>query len=134
MKVKETLPATTDYLQYKASGQWNGTGDFQLSFTGEIYVYMLILTQREVDGLEYKYRTLFEQTDRLIQLTAGIYEKNAEALKALRESGLVIAPEGSGIFAKDANGKIGFIGVSVEEKDAEGNTKPLSNFLLMILS
>lgn len=123
LKVKETLPATTDYLQYKASGQWNGTGDFQLSFTGEIYVYMLILTQREVDGLEYKYRTLFEQTDRLIQLTAGIYEKNAEALKALRESGLVIAPEGSGIFAKDANGKIGFIGVSVEEKDAEGNTK-----------
>lgn len=123
LKVKETLPATTDYRQYKASGQWNGTGDFQLSFTGEIYVYMLILTQREVDGLEYKYRTLFEQTDRLIQLTAGIYEKNAEALKALRESGLVIAPEGSGIFAKDANGKIGFIGVSVEEKDAEGNTK-----------
>ena len=123
LKVKETLPATTDYLQYKASGQWNGTGDFQLSFTGEIYVYMLILTQREVDGLEYKYRTLFEQTDRLIQLTAGIYEKNAEALKALRESGLVIVPEGSGIFAKDANGKIGFIGVSVEEKDAEGNTK-----------
>lgn len=123
LKVKETLPVTTDYLQYKASGQWNGTGDFQLSFTGEIYVYMLILTQREVDGLEYKYRTLFEQTDRLIQLTAGIYEKNAEALKALRESGLVIAPEGSGIFAKDANGKIGFIGVSVEEKDAEGNTK-----------
>ena len=123
LKIKETLPATTDYLQYKASGQWNGTGDFQLSFTGEIYVYMLILTQREVDGLEYKYRTLFEQTDRLIQLTAGIYEKNAEALKALRESGLVIAPEGSGIFAKDANGKIGFIGVSVEEKDAEGNTK-----------
>lgn len=123
LKVKETLPATTDYMQYKASGQWNGTGDFQLSFTGEIYVYMLILTQREVDGLEYKYRTLFEQTDRLIQLTAGIYEKNAEALKALRESGLVIAPEGSGIFAKDANGKIGFIGVSVEEKDAEGNTK-----------
>ena len=123
LKVKETLPATTDYLQYKASGQWNGTGDFQLSFTGEIYVYMLILTQREVDGLEYKYRTLFEQTDRLIQLTAGIYEKNAEALKALRESGLVIAPEGSGIFAKDANGKIGFIGVSVEVKDAEGNTK-----------
>ena len=123
LKVKETLPATTDYLQYKASGQWNGTGDFQLSFTGEIYVYMLILTQREVDGLEYKYRTLFEQTDRLIQLTVGIYEKNAEALKALRESGLVIAPEGSGIFAKDANGKIGFIGVSVEEKDAEGNTK-----------
>lgn len=123
LKVKETLPTTTDYLQYKASGQWNGTGDFQLSFTGEIYVYMLILTQREVDGLEYKYRTLFEQTDRLIQLTAGIYEKNAEALKALRESGLVIAPEGSGIFAKDANGKIGFIGVSVEEKDAEGNTK-----------
>jgi len=123
LKIKETLSATTDYLQYKASGQWNGTGDFQLSFTGEIYVYMLILTQREVDGLEYKYRTLFEQTDRLIQLTAGIYEKNAEALKALRESGLVIAPEGSGIFAKDANGKIGFIGVSVEEKDAEGNTK-----------
>ena len=123
LTVKEDLSVTESYEQYKAVGQWNGTGDFKLSFTGEIYVYMLILTQREVDDLEYKYRTLFEQTDRLIQLTAGIYGKDPTALKVLRESGLVIEPEGSGIFAKDADGKVGFIGVSVQEIDTNGNTK-----------
>lgn len=123
LTVSEDLSVTEGYEQYKAVGQWNGTGDFKLSFTGEIYVYMLILTQREIDDLEYKYRTLFEQTDRLIQLTAGIYGKDPAALKVLRESGLVIEPEGSGIFAKDADGKVGFIGVSVQEVDTDGNTK-----------
>lgn len=123
LQINEELSVTEGYEQYKASAQWNGTGDFRLSFTGEIYIYMLILTQREIDDLEYKYRTLFQQTDRLIQLTAGIYDKDPDAQKVLRESGLVIAPEGSGIFAKDADGNIGFIGVSVEETDTDGNTK-----------
>ena len=123
LKVSEELPVTSGYEQYKAVGQWNGTGDFRLSFTGEIYVYMLILTQREVDDLQYKYRTLFRQTDRLVQLTAGIYDKDLEAQKALRESGLLIAPEGSGIFVRNTDGTVGFIGVGVEETDTEGNTK-----------
>ena len=123
LKVSEELPVTSGYEQYKAVGQWNGTGDFHLAFTGEIYVYMLILTQREVDDLQYKYRTLFRQTDRLVQLTAGIYDKDLEAQKVLRESGLFIAPEGSGIFVRNTDGTVGFIGVGVEETDTEGNTK-----------
>lgn len=123
LKVSEQLLPTENYVQYKAVGQWNGTGDFRLAFTGEMYVYMLILTQREVDDLQYKYRTLFQQTDRLVQLTAGIYGKDPDAIKVLRESGLMIAPEGSGIFVRNADGKTGFIGVGVQEYDTEGNTK-----------
>lgn len=129
LRVNEELTVTSGYKQFKAVGQWNGTGDFKLAFTGEIYVYMLILTQREIETLEYKYRTLFEQTDRLIQLTAGIYGKDAEALRVLRESGLVIAPDGSGIYARDADGNVGFIGVCVEETDADGNTKTVIKLL-----
>lgn len=35
----------------------------------------------------------------------------------------MIQPEGTGIYIKDANGKLALIGVGVEETDAEGNKK-----------
>ena len=44
MSVEEDLAETAGYTQYTCSGLWNGTGDFKLSFTGDIYLYMLILS------------------------------------------------------------------------------------------
>ncbi|MCS3102251.1 hypothetical protein NXW38_25610 [Bacteroides ovatus] len=67
----------------------------------------------------YKYRTLFEQSDRLVKISAAVFDKDGNALK---ETGLVIKPEGSGLYAQDNTGKIALIGVSVEEEDEYGNT------------
>lgn len=66
MEVEEEIAATTGYVQYSCDGLWNGTGDFKLSFTGEIYLYMLVLSTDKVEALTYKYRTLFEQSERLV--------------------------------------------------------------------
>ena len=49
----------------------------------------------------------------------SITDKDGNALK---ETGLVIKPEGSGLYAQDNTGKIALIGVSVEEEDEYGNT------------
>ena len=43
--------------------------------------------------MAYKYRTLFEQSDRLVKISAAVFDKDGNALK---ETGLVIKPEGSG--------------------------------------
>lgn len=120
MEVSENLEATEGYQQYSCNGLWNGTGDFKLSFSGEIYLYMLILSTDRIESLTYKYRTLFEQSERLVKISSAVFDKDENALK---ETGLFIKPEGAGLYAQDADGKVALIGVSVDEVDEEGNKK-----------
>lgn len=120
MEVSEEIAATGGYVQYTCSGLWNGTGDFKLVFDGDIYLYMLVLSTDKIEALTYKYKTLFEQSERLVKISAAVYDKDE---RALQETGLMVQPEGTGIYIKDANGKLALIGVGVEETDAEGNKK-----------
>jgi hypothetical protein len=116
MEVSESLTETDGYVQYTCSGLWNGTGDFRLAFDGDIYIYMFVLSTDEIDSLTYKYRTLFEQSDRLAKLSAAIYDKDDNLL---RETGLLVQPEGSGIYMQGADGKLALIGVGVEGSDGK---------------
>lgn len=120
MEVSEEIAAIGGYVQYTCSGLWNGTGDFKLAFDGDIYLYMLVLSTDKIEALTYKYKTLFEQSERLVKISAAVYDKDE---RALQETGLMIQPEGTGIYIKDANGKLALIGVGVEETDGEGNKK-----------
>ncbi len=120
MEVLEDIEVTEGYQQYSCNGLWNGTGDFKLSFSGEIYLYMLILSTDRIESLTYKYRTLFEQSERLVKISSAVFDKDENALK---ETGLFIKPEGAGLYAQDADGKVALIGVSVDEVDEEGNKK-----------
>jgi hypothetical protein len=120
LAVSEQIAVTDGYVQYTCSGLWNGTGDFKLAFDGDIYLYMLVLSTDKIEALTYKYKTLFEQSERLVKISAAVYDKDE---RALQETGLMIQPEGTGIYIKDANGKLALIGVGVEETDAEGNKK-----------
>ena len=120
MEVSEEIAATGGYVQYTCSGLWNGTGDFKLAFDGDIYLYMLVLSTDKIEALTYKYKTLFEQSERLVKISAAVYDKDE---RALQETGLMVQPEGTGIYIKDANGKLALIGVGVEETDGEGNKK-----------
>lgn len=115
---EEDLPVGGEKM-FTLDGLWNGTGDFKLSFTGVIYISLLVFSTNKADALAYKYRTLFEQSDRLVKISAAVFDKDGNALK---ETGLVIKPEGSGLYAQDNTGKIALIGVSVEEEDEYGNT------------
>lgn len=120
MEVSEELEITDGYKQYSCNGLWNGTGDFKLSFSGEIYLYMLILSTDKIESLTYKYKTLFEQSERLVKISSAVFDKDENALK---ETGLFIKPEGAGIYAQDVDGRVAMIGVSVDEVDEEGNKK-----------
>lgn len=120
MEISEEIAETEGYVQYTCSGLWNGTGDFKLAFDGDIYLYMLVLSTDKIEALTYKYKTLFEQSERLVKISAAVYDKDE---RALQETGLMVQPEGTGIYIKDANGKLALIGVGVEETDADGNKK-----------
>lgn len=82
MDVTEQVAVTDGYKLYTCSGLWNGTGDFKLSFTGEIYVYMLVLSLDEVESLTYKYRTLFEQSEKVVRIAAENFDANGHILAA----------------------------------------------------
>ena len=118
LEVEEEVNITDGYAQYTCNGLWNGTGDFKLSFTGDIYLYMLVLSTDRVESLAHRYKTLFEQSERLVKISAAVFDRDENFLQ---ETGLVVKPEGAGIYAQDANGKLALIGVSVDETDADGN-------------
>lgn len=80
MDVEEPLAVTDGYRQYTCNGLWNGTGDFKLSFTGDIYLYMLILSTDKIESLTYKYRTLFEQSEKLVKIAAQNFDQNGNVL------------------------------------------------------
>lgn len=120
IEVTEQIAETDGYVQYTCNGAWNGTGDFKLAFDGDIYLYMLVLSTDKIEALTYKYKTLFEQSERLVKISAAVYDKDE---RALQETGLMIQPEGSGIYVKDVNGKLALIGVGVEETDDAGNKR-----------
>ena len=103
MEVEEELPATDGYVQYTCSGLWNGTGDFKLSFTGDIYLYMLILSTDRVESLAHRYRTLFEQSERLVKISAAVFDKDENMLE---ETGLMVTSKYSGLYAIDGDGNL----------------------------
>lgn len=121
LNIEEQLQSTDGvYKQYTCSGLWNGTGDFKLSFTGDIYLYMLVLSTDKVEAFTYQYKTLLEQSERLVKISAAVFDKD-EAL--LEETGLFVKPEGAGLYAQDAEGRFALIGVSVEETGDNGIKK-----------
>lgn len=81
MDVSEEIAATGGYVQYTCSGLWNGTGDFKLSFDGDIYLYMLVLSTDKIEALTYKYKTLFEQSERLVKIAALNFDKDGKVLE-----------------------------------------------------
>lgn len=108
MEVSEEIAATGGYVQYTCSGLWNGTGDFKLAFDGDIYLYMLVLSTDKIEALTYKYKTLFEQSERLVKISAAVYDKDE---RALEETGLIVSSKVSGLYAIDVDGNLkSFVG------------------------
>lgn len=118
LSYSQELDATATYQQLTISGLWNATGDFKLSFTGEMFVYMFVLSTDRIESLTHTYRTLFEQSERLVKISAAVFDKDEQALK---ETGLFVKPEGAGLYAQDSDGNVALIGVSVDETDSDGN-------------
>lgn len=108
MEVTEQIAETDGYVQYTCNGAWNGTGDFKLEFDGDIYLYMLVLSTDKIEALTYKYKTLFEQSERLVKISAAVYDKDE---RALQETGLIVTSKVSGLYAIDVDGNLkSFVG------------------------
>ena len=135
---EEELPVSNTERMFTLDGLWNGTGDFKLSFTGVIYISLLVFSTNKVDALTYKYRTLFEQSDLLVKIAAGNFDKDGNILESsqivtkadmnllasglfdgkgnlVSGAGLITKSDTAGMFAIDSDGNLkSFIGASTE--------------------
>lgn len=63
---KDLYPGT-EFKQMEITGKWNGTGNFYMSFTGDMYLYALTLTDDALADLREEFNMRFELTDKKIQ-------------------------------------------------------------------
>ncbi len=113
------LAAAEDSSVVEAVGYWDGSGDFRIDVTessSDLYIRSVKLTEYPIET-EEKYATLFEQTSNLLALCAVVFDKENNPSGA---SGVMIKPEGSGLFTVKSDGTYGYIGTWTEvTKDGE---------------
>lgn len=66
----EQLEPGEEYIMKEYSGTWDGTGDFELKFTGDIYIHSLALTDNAYEDMITKFETQLSQTNEKIEAVA----------------------------------------------------------------
>lgn len=66
----ERLEPGEEYAMKEYSGTWDGTGDFELKFTGDIYIHSLALAENAFEDMITKFETQLSQTNEKIEAVA----------------------------------------------------------------
>lgn len=110
--ITQDIAAGEGYRTFEGSGLWNGTGDFRLSFSGKMYLYMLMLSLDHIEDFVYSHKTLFEQTDLLVKIATEAFDKDGNLINT---TGLVSREDVAGMYAIAGDGTLqSFVGASTE--------------------
>ena len=110
--ITQDIAAGEGYRTFEGSGLWNGTGDFRLSFSGKMYLYMLMLSLDHIEDFVYSHKTLFEQTDLLVKIATEAFDKDGNLINT---TGLVSREDVAGMYAIAGDGTLqSFVGTSTE--------------------
>lgn len=111
-RITQDIAAGEGYRTFEGSGLWNGTGDFRLSFSGKMYLYMLMLSLDHIEDFVYSHKTLFEQTDLLVKIATESFDKDGNLVNT---TGLVSREDVAGMYAIAGDGTLqSFVGASAE--------------------
>ena len=111
-RIRQDIAAGEGYRTFEGSGLWNGTGDFRLSFSGKMYLYMLMLSLDHIEDFVYSHKTLFEQTDLLVKIATESFDKDGNLVNT---TGLVSHEDVAGMYAIAGDGTLqSFVGASAE--------------------
>jgi hypothetical protein len=109
----ERLEPGEEYIMKEYSGTWDGTGDFELKFTGDIYIHSLALTDNAYEDMITKFETQLSQTNEKIEAVA----KRTSNLES-KSAGWLTTADGVKIWAA----------AEFNDKGGKGNTKVSSLF------
>lgn len=132
----ETLDATDGrVIQVATEGLWDGTGDFTIRFTGNATVRQCVVSDDRAATLAWRYRTLFEQSDTLLRLSAENFDAEGNVLEgsaieqSARNVSIEVKEEIDGALKRTgidiSSGEITATADRMKFTDAEGNTQAL---------
>lgn len=132
----ETLDATDGrVIQVATEGLWDGTGDFTISFTGNATVRQCVVSDDRAATLAWRYRTLFEQSDTLLRLSAENFDAEGNVLEgsaieqSARNVSIEVKEEIDGALKRTgidiSSGEITATADRMKFTDSEGNTQAL---------
>lgn len=78
----EHLEGGQTYRFKEYSGLWDGTGDFEFKFTGEMYIHSLALAASAFDDMLTNVKTEIQQTNERIELLAESTSRTDESLRS----------------------------------------------------
>ena len=111
-RITQDIAAGEGYRTFEGSGLWNGTGDFRLSFSGKMYLYMLMLSLDHIEDFVYSHKTLFEQTDLLVKIATESFDEDGNLINT---TGLISREDVAGMYAVAGDGTLqSFVGASAE--------------------
>ncbi|RGN43837.1 MULTISPECIES: hypothetical protein [unclassified Bacteroides] len=80
------LATTRTPKMFEFSGIWDGSGDFLIQFTGDIYISLVSLTNRPLDEFKEETRSSIEQTNELIKTEIAKVTKNLENYSTIEQT------------------------------------------------
>lgn len=111
-RITQDIEAGEGYRTFEGSGLWNGTGDFRLSFSGKMYLYMLMLSLDRIEDFVYAHKTLFEQTDLLVKIATESFDIHGNLINT---TGLISQKDVAGMYVIGADGNLeSFVGATTE--------------------
>lgn len=117
LSLEEQVEASEGYTMITASGLWNGRGSLVIEAEGEAEIYMVTLSEDKAGTLSYHYSTLFEQSDKLIKLSAENFNADGTVIE-----GSYIEQTANRIslsVKEEVEGKLQEIGINIESGEIE---------------
>ena len=93
MNYTKVLDESGEFATMEINGKWNGTGDFYLSFDGDIYIYNLALADNKLADMEEIWNMQLEITDKKIQANAEHIIQQGKDIEAYRSEFLFTAEQ-----------------------------------------
>ena len=94
--VSKVIEAADGFQVLEVSGEWSGSGDFLLQFTGDIYIERLTLTNHPLEDYQKVVSTKFEQTAEHISAVAEAVNKIDNTIKT---AGWITTADGNKLWA-----------------------------------
>ena len=94
--VSKAIEVADGFQVLEVSGEWSGSGDFLLQFTGDIYIERLTLTNHPLEDYQKVVSTKFEQTAEHISAVAEAVNKIDNTIKT---AGWITTADGNKLWA-----------------------------------
>ena len=95
--LEQDITALDGFQSIEISGLWDGTGDFLLQFSGDIYIEQLTLTNHPLEDYQKEVSTKFEQTAEHITAVAKEVDKINNTIST---AGWITEADGNKIWAQ----------------------------------